>query len=156
MAGIIEQKGFQEEIEIAVSDQTFFIGSSKTSTTIYTKTNSYIKHIDGKKYFIVFKNMIVNKLPDGVYEVYLDSKKQKSATLHSGLPAFISVLDLYTPHGDLLKMDITTVINKLLTTRKQIRGFYLTILFRGNSLPGAGKSANAGNIRFKGISIFRV
>lgn len=95
--------------------------------------------------------------PEGIYEVYVSPRRLSKRELHPESPYFVSVLDTYSlTSGDeptSLTLDLHSSRGILSQYLARSSFFIVTILFRGNTIPGNGMAKDAGKISFQGVRI---
>ena len=106
-----------------------------------------------KKVILLLDDPTILQNPDGVYEVYLSQEIIDVKMLVSSHPTFVNVLDLYA----LTVADPPKYISVDLSKAAEIfkndpsRPIIVTIVFRGNILPGNIESKKAGKMRVRGM-----
>ncbi len=141
---------------LARSDQPFTIETNKTFYQL--KLISAGKKFSGnKKLTMLLDAPSVLKNPDGVYELYVSGETNDVKTLSPSHPAFVTVLDLYTltvsDPPNYFAVDLTKKAIEWAKDGQPLPLLNVTILFRGNGLPGKIESTQTGQMAVKGIRI---
>lgn len=113
---------------------------------------------DSHSAFLIFHHPVVIKAPDGVYEVYVTHQKPDIGSLTYKSSEFTGLLDLYTLTEPDAKNYLVININKTLKiafNKSELNEIYVTIIFRGNILPGGTNSDQTGKLTIRGLSIFQ-
>ena len=141
---------------LAANDQSITINADKTFYQA-ALLSSGKKFSAGKKVLLLLDAPSVLQNPDGVYEVYISGEKIDVKTLSSSHPGFINVMDLYVltekDAPRYLSFDLTKKIMTWANDRQPFPPLTVTILFRGNVLPGNQESKQAGKMTLKDIKI---
>ncbi|MDZ4795508.1 MAG: hypothetical protein SGI83_14600 [Bacteroidota bacterium] len=145
-----------DTIILARSDSSFTIEAGKAyyQTAVVTTGE---KIISGKKLLLLLDEPVIGQNPDGVYEVYICREQCTISILSSSSPGFVNLVDLYAlavndpPKS--LTIDITKKIAEWTKTGQALPSFFVTIVFRGNIMPGNVESVNTGKITVKGMRV---
>lgn len=108
-----------------------------------------------KTWLLLYHPQIV-AMPDGAYEIYTTATPPtQSSELTPTHPSFVGVLNLYDQTGPDARNYVAIPIVKPLHEiwKQSLPSFYITLLFRGNTLASGEASKAAGTIRFAGLRI---
>jgi len=118
---------------------------------------SELMEVSGAHYFLTLRNVSLEAAPDGVYEIYCSRELVSAEGLSDSVPGFVTVLDTYTlgssPGKRDVRLDISRVAPELFREMEHT-AFWLTIRFRGNSLPGGGESLQTGRLSMDGVGVY--
>lgn len=141
---------------LARSDAAFTIESGKAfyQTSVITTGE---KISAGKKLLLLLDNPVIGQNPDGVYEVYICRETCNVSDLSSSSPGFVNVIDLYVltekDPPTSISIDITKNIAGWTKAGEPFPSLMLTIVFRGNRMPGNVESVKAGKITVRGMRV---
>jgi hypothetical protein len=141
---------------LARSDRSFSIETGKAFyQTVVATTGEKVKK--DKKILLLLDDPRIGQGPDGVYEVYVCREKCDINMLLPSHPGFVNVLDLYSltvtePPKHLL-IDLTRKTVELVKKGQPFSSLYVTVLFRGNLLPGNVESKAAGQMTIMGMRV---
>ena len=113
-----------------------------------------------KKFCLLFNDVQMQSAPEGVYEIYLNKRKEDSLALEPGSKLFVNVVDTYMlkekkgEHSFCL--DASGGIAVLAINNNLPPDFYVTVLFRGNLLPDKKEATNTGSLTIKGIQLMQI
>jgi hypothetical protein len=143
---------------LALNEQSFTIEIGKP---FYQATLiSSGKKLSGyKKVLLLLDHPVILQNPDGVYEVYISPETNDVKMLSPSHPGFINVLDLYaltvSEPPNYLSIDLSKKSVELAKDGQPLQPLNVTILFRGNGLPGNVESKKAGQMTVKGIRVIQ-
>lgn len=154
------QKGTNADtVILAENVKPFSIDGSQPFYQVSVKAVEKKLYDNTKKIFLLLDDPHVTQNPDGVYEAYISMQKSDIKTLTPDKPDFVNVLDLYSLTSSQgkkhLSIDISKNMVQFVKAGNQFPPVVITILFRGNSLPGNSESENAGQITVKGVRIIQ-
>lgn len=140
-------------------DKEVIIGAVPSVSLFQFTEKSRAAFDSNNQTWLLFDDPRVIEAPDGVYEIYLTDQSPQINELTATSPAFLSVLDLYsiTAPGakQVIQVDISSAIKKMLLSKKTLGPFYLTLLFIGNLMPDGRPSGKAGELRVSGIRMLQ-
>lgn len=141
---------------LARSEQSFTIETGKPFYQAILISSG--KKLSGdKKILLLLDDPAIRQNPDGVYEVYVTLETNDVKMLSPSHPGFINVLDLYaltvSEPPNYLSVDLTKKSVELAKDGQPFQSLNVTILFRGNVLPGNVESKKAGQMTVKGMRI---
>lgn len=141
---------------LAANEQSFTIGTDRAFYQAELRSTGK-KLSAEQKVFLWMDAPSVAQNPDGVYEVYITPEKSDVKMFSSSHPGFVNVLDLYILTGgavpSFLSVDLTKKMQALGKAGHPLPPLFVTILFRGNSLPGNVESKQAGQLSLEGIRV---
>lgn len=92
------------------------------------------------KSLLVFEQVTVDPLPEGVYEIYLvNNSKNEEKVFSAKSRDFINVLDLYNLSDKPIVINISNSIQQLGLQNKSLSELSVVIFFNGNMLPDKRK-----------------
>ena len=141
---------------LARSEQSFTLETGKPFYQAIL-ISSGKKLSGGKKVFLLLDEPAILQNPDGVYEVYVTPEKSDVKMLSPSHSGFVNVLDLYaltvSEPPNYLSVDLTKKLVELAKDGQPFQSLNVTILFRGNVLPGNVESKKAGRMTVKGMRV---
>lgn len=102
-----------------------------------------------QKLVLILENTQLIKSPEGVYEVYVVDKKEKTGSLDANSSGFVSLLDLYSLSApgasSSLTINISQQINRLKSKRPIVEGS-IVIRYAGIKLSNGKYSTDGGQL----------
>jgi len=140
-----------DTVPVASALQSFVLDKGARWQQIPLKAPQKIQLNTTSEYWLVFDELVANQLPEGVYEVHLKASSAFSVQAASVADAsFVGLLDLYglsVADHPTLSFEVTSQIYLMAADGTPIGdALFVTILFRGNTLPSGAEVEHNGHL----------
>jgi hypothetical protein len=152
----ISEKGMaaiSDTVIIAESKQEFRIDRSHPEVVIPLQRTGK-KSDDGAH--ILFEGLVLQKAPEGIYEVYLKDSIPGASGLRDTGPFFVHTLNTYylSDHGSHNQlMNVGRQQTYIQQTKHKTGPYYLIIVFRGNKFANGKRSVDAGELTIRTVGL---